>query len=78
MGAANDPWIQAQIAKLKIGYKATLPGECDETAAQRTIGPKEIQMGKVMIIGVNDHGFQVYPKASPPSDCMHMRINSVR
>ena len=31
-------------------------------------------MRKVMIIGVNDHGFQVYPKASPPSDCMHMRI----
>jgi hypothetical protein len=36
IGAANDPWIQAQIAKLKISEKATPLGECDEeTAAQR-------------------------------------------
>ena len=36
IGAANDPWIQAQIAKLKNQRKVTPPGECDEeTAAQR-------------------------------------------
>ena|SRR5262249_18703524 len=57
-------------------------GECDEeTAVQRTIGLKEIEMHTVMIIGANEHGFGIYPKEPPPSefiDLLHAHENRLR